>query len=165
MRVVSNTSPVSNLAIVGRLGLLRQKFGRVVIPETVRRESAQLSHASARASIEAALTDGWLTVEPVPDRRLLPVLRTRIDEGEAEAIELARQTNADLLIIDDLDGRTVAAEESVPYTGVLGLLAEERMAGNIPSLKAEIDRLRAECRFFVSAKIELRVLKAVGEAE
>ena len=32
MRAVSNTSPISNLAIIGRLSLLRQRYGRVVVP-------------------------------------------------------------------------------------------------------------------------------------
>ncbi len=164
MRVVSNTSPVSNLAIIGRLDLLRRKYGRVVIPDAVRRELARLGHPEGRVRIEAALDEGWLSVEAVPDRRLLPLLRSRIDEGEAEAIELARQTEAGLLLIDDLEGRRVTAEESLPYTGLLGVLAEERLAGNIPSLKAEIDRLRSECRFFVSAKVETAILRGVGEA-
>lgn len=141
MRVVSNTSPVCNLAVIGRLDLLRRKFGKVVIPAAVGRELSALDHPGGRASIEAALQAGWLTVEAVADRRLLPVLRSRIDEGEAEAIELARQTHADLLILDDLDARRIAAEESLPYTGLLGLLVEERMAGNLASLESEIRRL------------------------
>jgi predicted nucleic acid-binding protein len=163
MRTVSNTSPVSNLAILGDLDLLRRKYGSVVIPEAVRRELARLSHPEGRTLTEKALNDGWLVVETVPDRRLLPVLRRRIDEGEAEAIELARQTDADLLLIDDLDGRAVANEESLPYTGLLGVLAEEKLAGNIMSLKAQIARLRAECGFFVSTKVEAKVLLRVGE--
>jgi predicted nucleic acid-binding protein len=163
MRVVSNTSPVCNLAIIGRLGLLRRKFGKVVIPEAVARELSALDHAKGRANIEEALQDGWLTVECVCDRRLLPVLRSHIDEGEAEAIELARQTHAELLILDDLDARRIAAEESLPYTGLLGLLAEERMAGNLASLEDEIRRLRSECRFFVSPALELKLLCGVGE--
>jgi len=163
MRVVSNTSPVCNLAILGDLDLLRRKYGGLTIPAAVRRELAWLDHAGGRAQVEAALREGWLAVEEVSDRRLLPVLRRRIDEGEAEAIELARQTNADLLIIDDLAGRSVAAEASVPYTGLLGVLSEERMAGNIPSLGALIARLREDCGFFVSPKLENRILRGVGE--
>lgn len=163
MRVVSNTSPVCNLAVIDRLDLLRRKFGKVVIPEAVARELSALDHAGGRANIEAALRDGWLVVERVSDRRLLPILRRRIDEGEAEAIELARQTDADLLILDDLDARRIASEEGLPYTGLLGLLAEERMAGRLPSLEDEIKRLRDECRFFVSADLETKLLRGVGE--
>jgi predicted nucleic acid-binding protein len=163
MRVISNTSPVSNLAILGDLDLLRRRFGVVVIPEAVRRELYRLDHVEAVFRIEAAVQEGWLMVETVPDRRLLPVLRVRIDEGEAEAIELARQTDADLLIIDDLDGRIVAAEESVTYTGLLGVLAEEKLAGRLSSMREVMGRLRSECRFFISEKLEARILEGVGE--
>jgi len=164
MRVVSNTSPVSNLAIIGRLDLLRAKYGRVVIPQAVSDELARLSHSAGAAAIQRAVADGWLLVEAVTDRRLLPVLMARVDAGEAEALELARQTNADLLVIDDQDGRQIAREESLPFTGLLGVLAEERIGGRLPSLKAEIDRLRSECRFFIAAELERRVLERVGEA-
>jgi len=48
-------------------------------------------------------------------------------------------------------------------TGLLGLLCEEREAGRIPSLKTELDRLRTECRFFISPRLEEKVLRRVGE--
>lgn len=44
------------------------------------------------------------------------------------------------------------------------MLAEEKLAGNLLSMKAEIDRLRSECRFFVSEKVEDMILRGVGEA-
>lgn len=165
MRVVSNTSPLSNLAIVGRLGLLRAKYGRVVIPEAVERELSRLTHPAAAMALRQALADGWLTVEAVADRTLIPLLRARVDEGEAEAIELARQTKAGLLLIDDMDGREVAREEGLPFVGLVGLLAEERLAGRIPSLKAELDLLRRESCFFLSTDLEERVLRQVGELQ
>lgn len=99
----------------------------------------------------------------MPDTRLLPLLKIRIDEGEAEAVELARKTNASLLLIDDLRGRTVATEMGLPITGLLGILAEERIAGRIATLKAEIDRLRIECHFFIAPDLEAQLLKGVGE--
>lgn len=163
MRIVSNTSPISNLAILGRLDLLRAKYGTVCIPEAVRDELLRLSHPEGAEAIRQALAAGWLTVERVPDRQLLPVLMTRIDAGEAEALELARQTSADLLLIDDQDARQVAREESLPFTGLLGVLAEEKLGGRIPSLKVEIDRLRDECHFFISRKVEELILQRIGE--
>jgi predicted nucleic acid-binding protein len=62
MPAVSNTSPLSSLAIIGRLVLLRERCGRVLIPPAVQRELAALSHATAKAR-EAALHGGWLKVE------------------------------------------------------------------------------------------------------
>lgn len=163
MHIVSNTSPVSNLAIVGRLDMLRAKFGHVTIPLAVAHELSRLTHAGGAAAIQAALAAGWLVIAAVPDRTMLPVLRARVDEGEAEAIELARQTHADLLIIDDAAGRIVAQEEGLCYVGIIGLLAEEREAGRIPSLKTELNRLRTECRFFIVPALEEKVLRRVGE--
>jgi predicted nucleic acid-binding protein len=163
MHIVSNTSPVSNLAIVGRLDLLRAKFGRVTIPSAVAFELSRLSHPGGAAAVQSALAAGWLVIASVPDRALLPVLRARVDEDEAEAIELARQTHADLLIIDNAALRVNAQEEGLSYVGIIGLLAEEREAGRISSLKAELVRLRAECRFFIAPALEERVLRRVGE--
>lgn len=164
MRVVSNTSPISNLAMIGRLNLLRERFGRIIMPEAVHRELGRLAHVGGQHQIAQALDDGWLSVEALSDRRMLPVLRARIDEGEAEAIELARQTNADLLILDDHAGRVVAKELSLAFTGLIGVLVAERMGGKISSLRDELHRLRSECGFFISNDLENRVLRQVGES-
>ena len=66
MRVVSNTSPISNLAIIGRLSFLRQRYGRVTVPPEVARELRALSHVAARETTDAAFHEGWLVVESVP---------------------------------------------------------------------------------------------------
>ena len=68
MHIVSNTSPVSNLAIVGRLDLLRAKFGRVTIPSAVAFELSRLSHPGGAAAVQSALAAGWLVIASVPDR-------------------------------------------------------------------------------------------------
>jgi predicted nucleic acid-binding protein len=83
MRVVSNTSPVSNLAIIGRLELLRAKYGRVVIPQAVKEELARLSHSAGATAIQRALAEGWLVVEAVADRRVLPVLMACVNAGSS----------------------------------------------------------------------------------
>jgi len=60
MRVISNTSTVSNLAIIGRLDFLRRRYRLVYIPSAVDSELTALSHATGRGRIEAAVSDGWL---------------------------------------------------------------------------------------------------------
>lgn len=62
MTVVSNTSPISNLAMIGRLSLLRSQFHHVFIPKTVDQELAHLADASASEAIRAAKAAGWLEV-------------------------------------------------------------------------------------------------------
>lgn len=59
MVVVSDTSTLSNLAIIGRLDLLRQQFGEVLMPSAVVAELSVLRDATAGAAIDKAVFDGW----------------------------------------------------------------------------------------------------------
>ena len=63
MRVVSNTSPISNLAIIGRLDALFRQFGKVRIPPAVRRELARLEHDAGKQAVHEALSKEWIQVE------------------------------------------------------------------------------------------------------
>ena len=105
MRVVSNTSPISNLAIIGRVHLLRERYACVVIPSAVRAELLGLTHPAGRGAIEAALRDGWLIEESLPVQRVLPELCSSLDPGEAEAIALAASTATAVLLLDERRGR------------------------------------------------------------
>lgn len=163
MLVVSNTSPVSNLAIIGRLALLRARYGRVLIPPMVRAELDALTHEGGRSRIEEALEEGWLKVEPLPDSARMQRLPDLLDPGEVEAIQLCFFLSADKLIIDDALGRAAARALGLRTTGLLGELVFGKHAGTIPSVKAEIIRLRTEARFFVSGEIEALILRAAEE--
>ena len=65
MEVVSNTSPLSNLAIIGRLDLLCEQLGPVTIPPGVRAELSRHPNPGARQILDQALQDGWLRVVPL----------------------------------------------------------------------------------------------------
>jgi len=161
MRVVSNTSPVSSLAIIGRLDLLKQRYGRVSIPSAVARELSALSHPDGKARVMAALKQGWLVVEKPP--AYSPALPFPLDAGETEAIALAVSIQADVLLMDEKRGREAARRNGLAVGGVLGELLHARQAGLLPSVRGEIDRLRAEAGFFVDAEIEKFILSQVGE--
>jgi predicted nucleic acid-binding protein len=161
MRVVSNTSPISNLAIIGRLDLLKRRYGAVRIPFAVAAELAALSHPAAKGRITAALAEGWLVVEAVPSSP--PRLPFALDAGETEAIGLALATQADVLLMDERRGREAARRHGLAVGGVLGELLHARQTGMLPNLRSEINRLRSEAGFFVDAEIERFILSAAGE--
>lgn len=161
MRVVSNTSPISNLAIIGRLHLLRRRYGVVRIPLAVAAELSALSHPAAKAQITAALAEGWLVEEKAPSSP--PQLPFPLDAGETEAIGLARATQADVLLMDERRGREAARRHGLAVAGVLGELLHARQTGMLSNLRSEIDRLRAEAGFFVDAEIERFILSQVGD--
>ncbi len=88
MVAVSDTSPISNLAIIGRLGLVTEQFGNVLVPSAVRQEVPRLRHAAAASVIDAAFADGWLRVTPL--RQAAPgETAAGLHPGEEEAIVLA----------------------------------------------------------------------------
>jgi predicted nucleic acid-binding protein len=163
MTVVSNTSRPSNLATIGRLDLLREQFGVVLIPEAVSRELDSLQHAAGGAAIRQALADHWLEVVAVTNPQLVRAYEERLDAGEAEAIALAFERSANLLLMDEADGRETAVAAGVRVQGALGVLRKARQTDRISSLLDELRRLRAEAHFFVDTALEQELLKAVGE--
>lgn len=108
MVAVSDTSPISNLALIGRLPLLLAQFEAVLIPEAVRTELERLPNAAAKSKIEQALQDGWLRSRSVNNQRLAAALANDLDRGEAETIALAAEIEADVVLIDEKEGRSIA---------------------------------------------------------
>ena len=162
MRVVSNTSPLSNLAIIGRLDLVREQLGIVVIPPAVEAELSRNPRTEARAALAAAMREGWIRVTPLTGAVDAELMRA-LDLGEAEALSLASEIRADLVLLDESAARSKAANLGLSHTGVLGILRRARQTGHIPSLKAEIQRLRYEAGFFISPALERTLLISIGE--
>jgi predicted nucleic acid-binding protein len=163
MVVVSNTSPLSNLAIIGRLGLLQEQFGTVLVPPAVRQELSRLRHGAAMGSLDAAFSEGWLRIFPLQHPADVAI-GVGLHPGETAALGLAVDQHADIVLLDDGDARRRAAEIGLRFTGVLGVLLRARQAGGVPSLREEIRRLREEAHFFIAAKLELELLIAAGES-
>lgn len=109
--VVSDTSAVSNLLSIGRIELLRQVFGNVLIPPAVASELA-ITHDQLPSFIEQHVINSSIQVASFEE----------LDPGEVEAIQLAIGIAADALIIDDKAGRTAAASEGIKCLGILGVL-------------------------------------------
>ena len=162
MLVVSNTSPLSNLAIIGRLDFLRRRYEIVRIPAEVAVELAVLTHPAGLKCIQAALADQWLLIE-LPGKPVPRPLPFPLDPGETAAIALACQLSADVLLIDEKRGREAARHCGLVVAGVLGELIHAKLAGWIPNVRDEIQRLRRDARFDVDASLEHFILSQVGE--
>ena len=161
MIVVSNTSPLTNLAAVGQLDLLPPLYQRVVIPTAVHRELAAVS--AGQPGFVAVDTLPWIEVRAVKNQALVQALRLELDEGEAEAIALALEVSADLLLLDERLGRTVAARFGLKFIGLLGVLIEAKQQGLIPAVKPILDDLIVRAGCWVSQSLYARVLQVAGE--
>ncbi|MEH2089622.1 DUF3368 domain-containing protein [Nostoc sp.] len=161
MIIVSDTSPINNLAAINHLHLLQQLYGTVLIPEAVYRELTDPNFPVAGA-IEVQ-TFIWVQTRPVQDRTLVEALSNELDIGEAEAIALALEMKADRVLIDERRGRMVAARLNLGYTGILGILVEAKSQRLISAVKPLLDALINEAGFWVAEPLYKRVLQLVDE--
>lgn len=161
MIVVSDTSPVVNLAAIGQLELLRQLYGAVVIPQAVHHEIVVVG-AGQPGAAEVEASD-WIETRPVTSQSIVASLQMEVDEGEAEAIALAVELEADLLLLDERRGRRVASRLGLRFIGLLGVLIEAKHQGLIPAAKPMVDDLIAKSGFWITRELYDRVLQAAGE--
>ncbi len=160
MIVVSNTSPISNLAAIGQLELLQQLYGNIIIPPAVYQEL--INSGDTDPATLAVQTLDWIQTQPVLDRVLLETLQTNLDPGEAEAITLAVEIKADRLIIDERRGRNEAMRLGLQVTGLLGIVLAAKQQGLIPLVQPILDDLRANS-FWIRDALYAEVLRLAGE--
>lgn len=139
MIVVSNSTPLIALSKINKFDLLREYFEGIYIPKEVYNEvvtrGGTLSGAEEVASAE------WIKVENVKSRIAVESLSITLGKGEAEAIVLAKERGA-LLIIDDGDGRRTAELLGLKITGTVGILLLASANGKLDFRKT-IDELMA----------------------
>jgi hypothetical protein len=153
--IVSDASPLIALARIGQLDLCKLFFDVVVIPVAVHDEI----DASPRG-FEGARPD-WIQVQSVRDAAAAGDLLRDLDRGEAEAIVLAEELQA-FLLIDESGGRRFALARGLQITGTLGVLLAAKLAGHIESLTAMLELLEDE-GFHMSARLVADVRAAAGE--
>jgi predicted nucleic acid-binding protein len=118
MTVISNTSPLNYLALIGFQDILPTLFGRVLIPDAVWHE---LGSPAAPQPVKDWLgtSPSWLDCRVVSQ---VPPDRQHLDPGEREAIALAQSLNASLVLLDERRGRRVARDLGLAVSGTLGVL-------------------------------------------
>jgi len=161
MIVVSDTSPILSLALIGRLDLLHDLYGSIVIPEAVRQEILATDQSGARDFSQA----DWIITRPIDPDVILKLLRREVDRGEAEAIGLALQLKADRLLIDERKARSLAQYLELNLVGLLDVLQEAKQRQLITTIKPVLDDLLTRARFRLSRKLYQRTLHTAGELD
>ncbi|HXM44262.1 MAG TPA: hypothetical protein VN924_23705 [Bryobacteraceae bacterium] len=133
MIVVSDTSPILNLARIGRLDLLQLLYRQVLIPDAVFEELTD-SKRDLPPAIDLASMQ-WLIVLAATNQSRIGELLENLDAGEAEAIVLAIELQADLLLVDERRGRRAAAAAGLTIMGLIGVVARAKRAGLIDRAK------------------------------
>lgn len=160
--VVSNTSPITNLAAIDQFDFLRVLFEHVHVPGAVVDE---LAHGGiewpGRTEVNEA---SWVEAHTISGKLLADALRLDLDRGEAEAIALALELGADLVLLDELAGRHAAQHLGLKVMGVAGLLLRAKTLGSVKTIRPLLDRLREQAGFYLSQPVCQRILELAGES-
>ena len=141
MIIISDTSPLSSLALVGYLSILKDIYTDVIIPQAVANELANLTEEDIR--IKAIVSLNWIQVQQAANLELVTCLRNdyNLDIGEAEAIALALELKADELLIDERLGRRETVRLGLSITGILGVLLIAKNRGLVSKVKPIMESL------------------------
>jgi predicted nucleic acid-binding protein len=117
MLVVADGSPLIVMISIGQVEILPKLFGRIIVPPEV---SAKLKQANRTQVVREFMTTppAWLIEQAPTNLQSIPSLHA----GEIAAISLAQELKADLLLIDDVQGRKEAAARKIPLTGTIGVI-------------------------------------------
>ena len=161
MLIVSDTSPLINLAAIGQLNLIPQLFGSVILPQAVFNEITISGKGKAGAiDIQNA---NWVVIKQCKNQSFVNKLLADLDLGEAEAIALAIEIGTTTVLIDESDGRAMALLYQLKPIGILGILLEAKSKNYIPSIQPLMDDLRNIAGFYIAQPLYNRVLTLAGE--
>ena len=149
MIVVADSSPLRYLIVLGQSELLPGMFGETWIPSAV---VSELSTTATPSLVRTFLRNPppWLRVRD-PGSAALAAITSDLDPGERAALALARELNADPVLLDDAAGRREALALRMRITGTVGVLrlAAERGLIDVPGV---VSQLR-ESGFYLSESL------------
>ena len=136
--IVADTTPLNYLVLIQAAEILPNLYRRVLIPPAVK---AELAHANAPDIVRAWISQPPSWLEAVPLKLPVDSTLSHLDAGEGEAISLAVELNATLLLMDERDGVNMARDRGLQVVGTLAALDLAALRGLI-NLQAMFDRLR-----------------------
>ncbi len=160
MVIVADTGPILYLFLVGQIDLLPSLYGIIAVPAAV---AAELSHRHTPSELRLwfAGHPSWLQIHATP---ALSMPWPNLDIGEREALELAVQLHADLILTDDSAGRQAArAIANLRAIGTIGVLyqgALEHRLTNSPNMASAFDNAIARLHttnFFFTSKLDAAI--------
>lgn len=124
--LVSDTTPLNYLVLIKAIDVLPRLYERILIPPAVR---AELSVPEAPKAVREwiAASPSWLEV--LPCSKTSDPDFVRLDHGEREAILLASELGASLLLMDERDGSAVARSRGLTVIGTLSVLDAAAVRG------------------------------------
>jgi len=157
MKTVCNATPIISLSSVDKLDILKELFHTVIIPEAVYNE-IRAKESYGYKEVES----DFINVEQIKGKIYSDLLFNQIDLGETETIILAKEINADFVIIDDNMAYRIATNSGLNVTRTLSVLLRAKEKGIIREIKPIIDEMISKGRWY-SKRVYRDFLKKTNE--
>jgi len=157
-KVISNTTPILSLIKIGKLDILKELYGQIMIPEAVFNE---MEVGKDWLFYKDLSKIDWIRIEPI-QQITSKLYLFDLDAGEAEVIILAQEQKADLVIMDEIMGRRYAKQLGLKLTGTLGILLRAKEKGLIEAIAPLISDL-IKNGVWISPELIKVVLEKAGE--
>lgn len=163
-KILCNTSPIIGLMSIGHLGLLRELFDEIVLPEAVYRElcAGSAVHQKEIDEIKDWVSKGYFKIYKIKNADMVKSMYGKLHFGELEVIIAAKELDLQLAIIDEKAARKMAAEFLVDTIGILGILLLAKRKGLISYVKSDVDKLRMN-GYRISDGLYYQILNIAGE--
>jgi predicted nucleic acid-binding protein len=160
MIVISDSTVFIGLAKIEKLSLLSNIFQKVYVPEAVYNEVVEKGRKKPGAKeVRESL---WIIKKKVSDNTQVNLLMVSLERGEAETLVLAKEMEADIILLDEEKARKSAVLAGFKVIGLIGILIIAKQMGLIKNIKPYIETLQ-EKNFRISNKIVNKALKQAGE--
>ncbi len=136
-KIITNTTPILSLLKIDKLDLLKELYGKITVPNAVFQEIEIGKHKPYYQDLKQI---DWIKIEYVKNPDSLDFF-VDLDKGEAEVLILAKEQNADLVILDEIMGRRYAKQLELNLTGTLGVLLKAKEKGIINSIREILTEL------------------------
>ncbi|MCP4428524.1 MAG: DUF3368 domain-containing protein [Chloroflexi bacterium] len=161
MIVVCNTSPLTNLAAIEKFDLLHRLYHQINIANGVWEElNAGGKQWPGQKEVSEA---NWIARHHVKNHALVTALQRDLDRGEAESIALALEIGADVIILDEREGRHAAERLGIRVVGVIGVLIAAKKGAFIENIHPLLDALRQTAGFYISNRLYSHILEITNE--
>lgn len=159
-KVIVNSTPLIALSHIGMLHLLKDIYQEIWIPKAVYQEISAKPDSKCRQEVDTCLD--FIHVENIKNEMAKTFFKTQLHDGEVEVMILAKELQADLVIIDDRNAKKHATYLGFPVTGTLGVLIKAKNSGLVTELQPLLEQMTRNGIYISNTLIEL-CLKQVGE--
>jgi uncharacterized protein len=153
MIVVSDSTVITTLIKIGEERLLQDLFGSVTVPAAVWDELLAFHSELPK----------FVLLRPISALPTASIGKGLLGRGETEAILLAQEVQAGMLLSDDRKARGAASRAGIRCTGLLGMLVYAKQTGRMSSVKAMIEALETLGGLYLSERVKTEALRLAGE--